>query len=1639
MIRTLTLSLFIFFGTIGTVFSQVYGNEWIDLNKTYFKLKVIEDGFYKVSYNELTNVGFPVDAVNPQNIQLWHRGKEVSIEVIGEDDNTFNASDYFLFYGQKADAALETPLYEKPEYQLNPTYSLYSDTSYYYLTWDETQKGNRITNAAEVDDSEPLLTEFKYLDRFVYALDYSRGIEPVEYVYKSEFDQGEGWMTQVFGYRPSKPTANTLQQVKAITGDKVISFETEVIGRNKNQHNVSLKLGTTVTQSYTINPFNNYESVKEKFDVTNNVLVNGSLTIKYELAPTTNGLNDYISFSYFEIGSTSSSLKTPSDFSRFYVDASSNARIEKSLADSLFSFYDIQNVESIRKLSSKIAGGKYVVSTGYSTSDRQMCAVKRTTYKSVNAIKPVKGFENDLVNANYLILGHEAFMAETQQYAIYRRSEEGGGYNVHVVDIERVLDQYGYGEKNPLAVKSFLKYLIDNNHKPEFLFIIGDGAAHHNQNGSKPFARQLPFMAKDKNGDLYYGNQDYIFTFGDPGWDMGFSTNIGGATGVVPAIPTGRLAVREKQEVLNYLEKVKEHESNSVEGLWRKRAVHLSGGRIASEQTQFLNYVNQYKTIFESPFQGGKVTTFSKKSSDVVEFFNISKEVNKGVGLITYIGHSSPTYIEIDIGEVSNAVNGYANKGMYPMLLLNGCAAGDIFSSISRAQDWLNAPNKGAIASLAHTSYGYTGELRRYSKLYYEKSFADSLFYNKPIGIVQKEIIENLIKQNGADPIVYTQAQQMFLLGDPALVIFADSLPDYTSTFARVGSFNEEKVTAVSDSFYIDVLVNNYGRVIDGKFSACIERVNSQNQLVESYGPFSFPAVAYQDTIRITLYNSEEQDWGGVNEFTIQLNCDSVVDQKSSNDVYSFRYVMPENGVNNLFPINYAVLSDSIIDFTIQSYDINIAELEYALELDTSIYFNNPIVAQSKRGGTEVIFNNVELSVLKDTTVYYWRTKIAGDTIWEFSTFTFIKGREGVGQFHIDQYYDNLLIGVERKLTNDDWEFVEVSSTIKVGVAGHIAKDYASKTNLIINGQSIVLEAGKGDCANNGIYLMALDPVTTLPYNLDGVDAGNCGQKPRIAMSFPNLYTTANQNVLIDYLNRFKKGDVVLLFTAGNATMGIWPDTLKAIFNDFGATLMDSVNNGYPYVLIGRKGGSSFFEKLMKTNDSEFIVDYEFVGSSSSGVIWTPLIGPAYSWDTFEDKFDLLDSDEVTVDIYGVRSDFTDTLVWSFASDTIHKLSFDTTSISAINYPYLKIKSTVKDSSDLTAPQLKYWNVGYTSVPDGAMAITDSLKALLNGVTLSEGELFSANFDFENISRSDFNDSIQVEFQIIGEEEQIVWYETYAPIKSKDTLSFEFNFNSIGFVGNNLVQVFVNPFIQQEQDYTNNVFEFNINVIPDEEHPILDVTVNNKHIKDGAWVLNNPVINAVLRDNNTVLQASDTSSFFVYFKAVCDSCEYNRIYFSDPRLSYTSDIGVFDVVFLPGDLEVGKYQVKIYAFDIAGNKTSELPYEVSFTVKTDLTLDLYGPYPNPMKSTLKFVFDVSGALPDDIEITIHDLLGRLIRTLTIADFKTLAIGETSGILEWDGTDEFGSSISDGQYVFTISGAENFTWNGVRKGNFIILR
>jgi hypothetical protein len=139
------------------VWGQAFGHEWINFNQQYWKIPTTETGIYQISRNDLLAAGFPVAAVDPRRIQLFHRGQEQALFISGEGNAVFDPGDFIQFYGQRNDGTLDAELYQPASAMPHPHYNLYSDTTAYFLTWRlDNGFGNRMASFYEAPGAPSL-------------------------------------------------------------------------------------------------------------------------------------------------------------------------------------------------------------------------------------------------------------------------------------------------------------------------------------------------------------------------------------------------------------------------------------------------------------------------------------------------------------------------------------------------------------------------------------------------------------------------------------------------------------------------------------------------------------------------------------------------------------------------------------------------------------------------------------------------------------------------------------------------------------------------------------------------------------------------------------------------------------------------------------------------------------------------------------------------------------------------------------------------------------------------------------------------------------------------------------------------------------------------------------------------------------------------------------------------------------------------------------------------------------------------------------------------------------------------------------------------------------------------------------------
>jgi len=277
MLRILSLTLILSF-SFCTLHAQMwngtdtlYGNEWINYNQSYFKIKVAQDGMHRLSKTALESAGVPINDINASQLQLYYMGQEVAIHTTTE--STFGSGDYLEFYGMKNRGELDRYIYSDPDNEmLNPEYSLVTDTSAYFLTWVSSGTSVRRYNNISNDLNNLPGAESFYMERAL-ANFFDTHIKEVngDNVATSSFDRGEGFgkTLDVSHEIPLNATA-----VNSSGGDAIVRVR---LATNSGSHNISVSLNGNVGQTDTPNGFTlqnySFEVGSGSLGETNTILI----------------------------------------------------------------------------------------------------------------------------------------------------------------------------------------------------------------------------------------------------------------------------------------------------------------------------------------------------------------------------------------------------------------------------------------------------------------------------------------------------------------------------------------------------------------------------------------------------------------------------------------------------------------------------------------------------------------------------------------------------------------------------------------------------------------------------------------------------------------------------------------------------------------------------------------------------------------------------------------------------------------------------------------------------------------------------------------------------------------------------------------------------------------------------------------------------------------------------------------------------------------------------------------------------------------------------------------------------------------------------------------------------------------------
>jgi hypothetical protein len=841
-----------------------YANSWINYSKPYLKIGVIKKGLHKIPYSSLPK-NFPVD--KPDNLQLWRRGKQVAIISTSNQE--------IVFYAVPNDGASDSLLYRPMSARLNPYFSMYSDEGSYFLTIGDTL-GARAKTTNQQPDSKTLLLPFhKELAITNYQEEYSLSTDkPIRPKFLNSFfelgasrtgkvQDAATWLVRNFTLEnfvntSQKPTIKLLVHGRGDYERKIGIY----VGKTFE----TLRLVTTLSNSGFSGSETSFELEPGDIDAAKG----GVLALK------TMDSEKYARFSlaYFSIEYRQSFQMNGKSSKEFRLEpvATPWSRVTIQGASSNFNFLDISDINNPAVIKGAFENLMVPRQLG---KMQVLLATRDTTNVDSKKIQEVKFKAPDPKEPNYIIITTGSLMPGAMQFASYRASEAGGGFKPVVVNIKDIYNQFNYGEPSPVAIKKFMSYMLADGAAGKNLFLIGKSITFVER-----MKRELP---------------EEVPTIGHPGSDLMLVEGIAGLPRDLPAVPIGRLSAITNQNVLDYLQKVKDYEDNSAGDLaWRKKVLHLSGGKNTSEITQLKQVLSEMEPNITQGLVGGNVKQYVKQQAMAeTEFVNITPAVNEGAGLITFLGHGSPIITDPDLGFASDAARGYNNLHKYPLMYFNGCGVGNIFSArfnfkpknpqandrLTLSLDWLLTPDRGAVAIIANTFESFVGTASEYLETLYTHMFTDPSTAGLPIGKIQQTAAKSILTKKN-DKYSIANVHQSLLQGDPVLRLIVVDKPDYAidpDKGITLHAQSPDQSIGASDSVKVQIDIANNGRFVKEQLiPLTVTYLGKSGHVIKTQDVKAFP---YQKTLFVSFLNSKD-----IRSVKVELDPKFLVSELSENN-----------------------------------------------------------------------------------------------------------------------------------------------------------------------------------------------------------------------------------------------------------------------------------------------------------------------------------------------------------------------------------------------------------------------------------------------------------------------------------------------------------------------------------------------------------------------------------------------------------------------------------------------------------------------------------------------------------------------------------------------------------------------------------
>lgn len=776
----------------------------------WYRFYVEKSGVYKISKSFLEQLGLNMNNINPRSIKIYGNGgrmiplsnaidypsdlAENAIQIIGEEDGSFDSSDYILFYAEGVDN------WSAENYtHLN----LYDTKSYYYVT-AQGGFGKRMEVMPEISSTATSITDYDF------SAFYEKDLINIVRL-------GRRWFGDDFNFNNEQTFDFDIPNINVTS-----PLQIQVVAAASSLNSSILNVKVNGVDSGSLNFIGIGANSDAGYD-ENSTLISApaQANVAVKLRFNNNGVPSAKGYLDFITLKGKANLTGYGKQYRFQYNAASNSvgfgNYQFSTASSISQVWDITDIYNVTKVinenqtsfSFKAALGevrKYIV-----VDAQDYFAPKRdSNTKVVN--QNLKGtiFKNSqgqFQDIDYLIITSKFLNTAAEKLAAFHRSNSG--MNVKVVHLENIYTEFCSGKQDIGAIRNFVKYVYSNASssakKVKYLNLFG-AASFDFKNRIPNNTNVVPIfqaLQSKSAGPSSFCSDDF---FGLMDLNEGANSNGSGLD-----IAVGRMIVSNAKEADQMVNKVLEYHDLKSYGSWRNNLIFIgddpSAEKDGDKQLQYFqnkladeigtkkSFLNINKILLDSYIQevSGGGARYPKARTDIFDSFE------KGALVFNYLGHGGEDGLADErIWEKEDGEN-LKNQYKYPLFITITCDFSRFdnpYKQTGGEITYLN-PQGGAISMITTVRAIGQGDAQVFNPVLAKYLFA----YDGSPYVSIAEALRLAKNQMNSNVVVY--------IGDPALFL-AIAKPKVILT-----KVNDMPITGVFDDFKSLGVMKVAGQVVD--------------------------------------------------------------------------------------------------------------------------------------------------------------------------------------------------------------------------------------------------------------------------------------------------------------------------------------------------------------------------------------------------------------------------------------------------------------------------------------------------------------------------------------------------------------------------------------------------------------------------------------------------------------------------------------------------------------------------------------------------------------------------------------------------------------------------------------------------------